>query len=128
VLGLPRAAGPVNMAATSVISRGRLIHSLGSAWSRAETESYGLPWDEHDDRVARRRDALLIARSLWTQDETTLEGRLFRLVEPSGISLGYVKGWSERGEVVVVPRTSRCWIELSAEERRLSDLLCVRSE
>ena len=68
------------MAATfDVITGGRLIYSLGSAWFRPESESYGLPWDDHDDRVARLREALLIARSLWTEDETTFDGRFYRL-------------------------------------------------
>lgn len=68
------------MAATlDVISGGRLIYSLGSAWFRAEAEAYGLPWDDHDDRVARLREAYLIADALWTQRSTTFQGRFTSL-------------------------------------------------
>jgi len=68
------------MAATlDVISGGRLVYSLGSAWFRREAESYGLPWDEHDDRVARLREAFLIADALWTQETTTFNGRFCSL-------------------------------------------------
>jgi FMNH2-dependent dimethyl sulfone monooxygenase len=86
------------MAATfDVITGGRLIYSLGSAWFRAETESYGLPWDDHDDRVARLREALLIARSLWTQDETTFHGRFYRveraLLEPKPAQRPHIPIW-----------------------------------
>jgi FMNH2-dependent dimethyl sulfone monooxygenase len=100
------------MAATfDVISGGRLIYSLGSAWFRAETESYGLPWDEHDDRVARLREALLIARSLWTQDETTFEGRFFTvreaLLEPKPVQRPHIPIW--------VPGDSEATRALAAE-------------
>ena len=44
------------MAATlDVVSGGRLIYSLGSAWFKQETSSYGLPFDDHDTRVERLR-------------------------------------------------------------------------
>ena len=68
------------MAATlDVISGGRLIYSLGSAWFKREAESYGLPWDEHDDRVERLRESFLIADALWTQESTTFNGRFCSL-------------------------------------------------
>jgi dimethylsulfone monooxygenase len=100
------------MAATfDVISGGRLIYSLGSAWFRAETESYGLPWDEHDDRVARLREALLIARSMWTQDSTTFEGRFFTvrdaLLEPKPVQQPHIPIW--------VPGDSEATRALAAE-------------
>jgi dimethylsulfone monooxygenase len=100
------------MAATfDVISGGRLIYSLGSAWFRAETESYGLPWDEHDDRVARLREALLIARAMWTQDSTTFEGRFFTvrdaLLEPKPVQQPHIPIW--------VPGDSEATRALAAE-------------
>jgi FMNH2-dependent dimethyl sulfone monooxygenase len=100
------------MAATfDVISGGRLIYSLGSAWFRAETESYGLPWDEHDDRVARLREALLIARSMWTQDSTSFEGRFFTvrdaLLEPKPVQRPHIPIW--------VPGDSEATRALAAE-------------
>lgn len=86
------------MAATfDVMFGGRLIYSLGSAWFRAESESYGLPWEEHDARVARLREALLIAKSLWTQPETTFDGRFYRLqeayLEPKPVQKPHIPIW-----------------------------------
>lgn len=86
------------MAATfDVISGGRLIYSLGSAWFREESESYGLPWDEHGDRVARLREALLIAKALWTKDKTSFEGRFYNLdgafLEPKPIQEPHIPIW-----------------------------------
>ena len=70
------------MAATlDVISGGRLIYSLGSAWFKREAAAYGLPWDDHDDRVLRLRESLLIADALWTQESTTFKGRFNSLTE-----------------------------------------------
>lgn len=86
------------MAATlDVISGGRVIYSLGSAWFRHETTSYDLPWDEHDARVARLREALEIARALWTQDEVNLQGPFHSLkdayLEPKPVQKPHIPIW-----------------------------------
>lgn len=100
------------MAATlDVISRGRLIYSLGSAWFRDESESYGLAWDEHDDRVARLREALLIARALWTEEQTTFQGDFYSLkgayLEPKPAQEPHIPIW--------VPGDSEATRTLAAE-------------
>lgn len=100
------------MAATfDVISGGRLIYSLGSAWFRQESTSYGLPWDEHDDRVARLREALLVAKALWTQDEVNFNGRFYTLnrayLEPKPIQKPHIPIW--------VPGDSEAIRNLAAE-------------
>ncbi len=86
------------MAATlDVISGGRVIYSLGSAWFKHETSSYDLPWDEHDARVARLREALEIAKTLWTQDEVTYKGPFHRLdeayLEPKPVQKPHIPIW-----------------------------------
>jgi len=86
------------MAATfDVMFGGRLIYSLGSAWFQHETTSYGLPWDEHDDRVARLREALLIAKGLWTQPEVNFAGRFYTLkeayLEPKPVQKPHIPIW-----------------------------------
>ncbi|HSO06297.1 MAG TPA: LLM class flavin-dependent oxidoreductase [Pelomicrobium sp.] len=100
------------MAATfDVMFGGRLIYSLGSAWFRHESESYGLPWDEHDDRVARLREALLIAKALWTQDEVDFNGRYYTLrhayLEPKPVQKPHIPIW--------VPGDSPAIRDLAAE-------------
>lgn len=86
------------MAATlDVISGGRVICSLGSAWFEHESRSYGLPWDAHDDRVARLREALEIARALWTQSEVSYRGRFYQLsgayLEPKPLQKPHIPIW-----------------------------------
>lgn len=86
------------MAATlDIISGGRVIYSLGSAWFKHETSGYGLPWDEHDERVARLREALEIAKALWTQDEVNYNGRFYTLkeayLEPKPMQKPHIPIW-----------------------------------
>jgi FMNH2-dependent dimethyl sulfone monooxygenase len=100
------------MAATfDVMFGGRLIYALGSAWFRYESEAYGLAWDEHDDRVQRLREALLIAKALWTEDEVSFEGRYYRLkqayLEPKPVQKPYIPIW--------VPGDSPAIRDLAAE-------------
>lgn len=100
------------MAATlDVISDGRLIYSIGSAWFRREAESYGLPWDEHDDRVSRLREAFEIADLLWTQPSTTYNGKFYQLrdavLEPKPLQKPRIPFW--------VPGDSEATRKLAAE-------------
>lgn len=100
------------MAATfDVMFGGRLIYSLGSAWFRRESEGYGLPWDEHDERVARLREALLIAKALWTEPEVNFSGRFYTLngahLEPKPIQKPHIPIW--------VPGDSPAIRDLAAE-------------
>jgi dimethylsulfone monooxygenase len=100
------------MAATfDVMFGGRLIYSLGSAWFREESRSYGLPWDEHDDRVARLREALIIAKRLWTEPEVSFKGKFYELdkayLEPKPIQNPHIPIW--------VPGDSEATRNLAAE-------------
>ncbi len=86
------------MAATlDVISSGRVLYSLGSAWFEHESRSYGLPWDAHQDRVARLREALEISKALWTQDEVNYDGRFYQLkeayLEPKPVQKPHIPIW-----------------------------------
>lgn len=96
---------------------GRLIYSLGSAWFRHESESYGLPWDEHGDRVARLREALLIAKALWTEDEVTFEGRFYTLrgahLEPKPTQKPHIPIWVPGDSPAIrdlVAELGDCWL------------------
>jgi F420-dependent oxidoreductase-like protein len=68
------------MASTiDVISGGRLELGVGAGWKEEEASAYGLPWDAVKGRLDRLDEACRIMRALWTQDETTFEGRHYRL-------------------------------------------------
>ena len=68
------------MAATiDHVSGGRLELGIGAAWYELEHEQYGIPFPRIGVRMDMLDEACRIARSLWTQETTTFEGRHFRL-------------------------------------------------
>jgi len=100
------------MAATfDVMFGGRLIYSVGSAWFRDETQSYGLPWEDHDQRVARLRESLIIAKRMWTEPEVTFKGEFYHVdgayLEPKPIQHPHIPIW--------VPGDSEATRDLTAE-------------
>lgn len=100
------------MAATfDVIFGGRLIYSVGSAWFKDETVSYGLPWEEHDQRVARLRESLIIAKKMWTEPEVNFKGEFYHVdgayLEPKPIQHPHIPIW--------VPGDSEATRNLTAE-------------
>jgi dimethylsulfone monooxygenase len=86
------------MAATfDVMFEGRLLYSLGSAWFERESKGYGLPWEGHEDRVARLREAMLIAKAMWTEPEVSFNGRFYALdkaeLEPKPLQKPHIPIW-----------------------------------
>ena len=116
------------MAATfDVMFGGRLLYSLGSAWFSYETEGYGLPWDEHDDRVARLREALIIAKRMWTEPEVSFDGKFYTLdraiLEPKPVQkphppiiMGAASPWGRER----VARYCDGWVPLPAQMKNIA--------
>lgn len=117
------------MAATfDVMFGGRLIYSLGSAWFREETAGYGLDWDEHDDRVARLGEALVIAKRLWTEPEVSFEGRFYRLeraiLEPKPVQKPHIPIWvpgDSPATRALVAEIGDCWLTYSKPPEVIAD-------
>jgi len=61
-----------------VISGGRAILGLGAAWYEDEHDAYGFPFPPLKERFERLEEALRIARAMFTQAESTVEGRHYR--------------------------------------------------
>jgi alkanesulfonate monooxygenase SsuD/methylene tetrahydromethanopterin reductase-like flavin-dependent oxidoreductase (luciferase family) len=63
------------------MSDGRLILGLGTGdrMSRDELLSYGYSFASVDERVERLREVVLILKAMWTEDQTTFEGRYHRV-------------------------------------------------
>jgi F420-dependent oxidoreductase-like protein len=69
-----------NMAATiDHVSGGRLEFGLGAAWFELEHDQYGIPFPPIGRRMDMLDEACHVVRSLWTQEETTFEGRHYQL-------------------------------------------------
>ncbi len=94
------------------ISGGRLALNVVSSWWAKEAESYGLQFDQHDDRYARTTEWLQVLDSLWTRPRTDFEGRYYALkdaiVEPKPLSSAgrprpviYAGGESEAAKTLI---------------------------
>ncbi len=61
------------------ISGGRLSLNVVSSWWSEEARSYGLQFDQHDDRYARTREWLQVVDGLWRQPRFTHAGARYQL-------------------------------------------------
>ena len=66
-------------AQVDVISGGRLVLGLGAAWQQNEHEAYGIDFHTVGERMRRLEEAVQIIRSLFEHDQTTFEGRYYRV-------------------------------------------------
>jgi alkanesulfonate monooxygenase SsuD/methylene tetrahydromethanopterin reductase-like flavin-dependent oxidoreductase (luciferase family) len=66
------------LATLDQVTHGRVICTVGAGWFKDEYEAYGLPFlDDHDERIAQAREAILLLKELWTHpapDRVTFEG------------------------------------------------------
>ena len=60
-----------------VISKGRLEVGIGAGWYRAEYDAYGFSFPNAKVRTEQLSEAIQILKLLWTQDETTFQGKHF---------------------------------------------------
>jgi F420-dependent oxidoreductase-like protein len=67
-------------ATVDVISGGRLDWGIGAGWYENEYRAYGYDFPKPKDRIGMLRETVEIARSMWTEPETTYRGRYYELV------------------------------------------------
>jgi FMNH2-dependent dimethyl sulfone monooxygenase len=61
------------------ISGGRLALNVVSSWWAQEAESYGLQFDQHDDRYARTREWLGVVDGLWREPRLNFAGERYQM-------------------------------------------------
>jgi F420-dependent oxidoreductase-like protein len=61
-----------------IISGGRAWHGIGAAWFEAEHQAYGIDFPELRYRFEMLEEHLQIARSMFTQERTSFQGKYFR--------------------------------------------------
>ena len=62
-----------------VISGGRLEWGIGAGWYENEYKGYGYEFPAAKDRIGMLRECVEIVRSMWTEPETTYDGRYYKL-------------------------------------------------
>ncbi len=62
-----------------VMSGGRLIWGIGAGWYKHEFDGYGYPFLSNADRIRVLRETVEIVKSMWSEPDTTYEGRFFTL-------------------------------------------------
>jgi F420-dependent oxidoreductase-like protein len=58
---------------------GRLIFGIGSGWFEQEHNAYGIPFYTTASRIQRLDESLQIIKGLWTQRQTTFNGRYYTI-------------------------------------------------
>ena len=62
-----------------VISGGRLDWGIGAGWYQNEYEAYGYEFPPAKVRIGMLREAVEIVRSMWSEQETSYDGRYYKL-------------------------------------------------
>jgi len=89
------------------ISGGRLALNVVSSWWAEEAQSYGLQFDQHDDRYARTREWLDVVDGLWREPKLTYQGERYQLkdaiCEPKPVKkpMVYAGGESEAAKTMI---------------------------
>lgn len=66
------------------VSGGRMECGLGTGWHEPEFRAHGIPFLPVRDRLDQLEEAVRIVRGLWTEKQTTVEGKHFRVVDAYG--------------------------------------------
>lgn len=62
-----------------VISGGRLDWGIGAGWYESEYKGYGFEFAKPSDRIGMLKETVEIVKSMWTQAETTYDGKYYKL-------------------------------------------------
>jgi F420-dependent oxidoreductase-like protein len=100
-----------------VVSSGRAILGIGAAWNEEESRAYGYDWPPTAERFERLEDALQICRAMFTQPQSTFDGRRHSVegafnvpqpVQPGGPKI-MIGGGGERKTLRLVARYADMW-------------------
>jgi F420-dependent oxidoreductase-like protein len=123
------------------VSGGRIELGLGAGWYEAEHRSYGFPFPETAERIARFTEQLEIVYRQWTEEAFDFDGRYYRLDDcralPKPLQQPHppliVGGSAGRGTIEPAVRfadeynTFFADVETCRERRRRLDAACERS-
>jgi F420-dependent oxidoreductase-like protein len=109
------------------LSGGRLEFGIGAAWAEIEHEMYGIAGLDH--RVGRLSEALQIIKSLWTEEQTSFDGRYYRfkdaIANPKPIQKPHPPIWigaSGPSTLRLVARHADVWNIAGGDPDRVKEL------
>jgi F420-dependent oxidoreductase-like protein len=77
-----------------VLSHGRLIFGLGAGWWEPDYLQFGFEFGTAVERLRKLNEALQIILGLWTQEETTFDGKYYQVRgavnEPKGVQKPHI--------------------------------------
>jgi probable F420-dependent oxidoreductase len=68
-------------ATTHLLSGGRFEFGLGAGWMESDYREAGMPYERPSVRIERLEEALQIVRAMWTQQQTSFEGRHYTITD-----------------------------------------------
>jgi probable F420-dependent oxidoreductase len=68
-------------ATIQLASDGRLELGLGAGWMQSDYDQAGIAYDSHGVRIERLEEALRILKGMWTDAETSYEGKHYRITK-----------------------------------------------
>jgi F420-dependent oxidoreductase-like protein len=98
-------------------SSGRLIMGMGAAWFEMEHAAYGIPFHTVGERIRRLDEACEIIKRLWSETQTTFEGRYYQIkdayCEPKPVQVPrppfMIGGGGEKSTLRVVAKHADIW-------------------
>lgn len=115
------------------LSNGRLEFGLGAAWAEVEHTMLDLEFGTVGDRMNRFAEALQIIRALWTQEQTTFEGKHYRLEQavsnPKPIQRPYPPIWiggsGRKRTLRLVAEHADAWNAAGGSPEQIAELIGV---
>jgi F420-dependent oxidoreductase-like protein len=99
------------------VSSGRAILGIGAGWNEDEHRGYGYQFPPVGERLSRLEEALQICRAMFRDEETTFEGRYYRIegalnfpkpVQPNGPPIMIGGGGEQRTLKLVAQYADMC--------------------
>jgi alkanesulfonate monooxygenase SsuD/methylene tetrahydromethanopterin reductase-like flavin-dependent oxidoreductase (luciferase family) len=113
---------------------GRTIAGLGSGWFASEFEGYGCEFPDVKTRLAALEDTCQILRRMWTEDQPTYRGSVYRIEEvvceprPAVRPRILVGGGGEKVLLRLAARHADIWNNLAVNQKDLSRKIALLHE
>ena len=114
-----------------LLSHGRLELGIGAGWFEFEHTAYGIPFYTPKERTRRLAETVQIIRSLWTEKETTFDGKYYQLkaapFEPKPLQKPHppilIGGIGKKWTLPIIAKYADAWNMLPNPPGQMADLL-----